>query len=162
MTRLVTFGAIAGVVGGALRVVTAFIPFAPEHALLEALYAVVDIGMMFGLIAVYLTTAEGVGMMGLVGFAVSLVGLSSIVGPDLHEFGIDFYRLGAFVFLLGLSILAVQLIRSRQLAATRELWLAAAVAAITFAVLGNMIALTLSGIALGSGFVAAGISIRKR
>ncbi|HSI19881.1 MAG TPA: hypothetical protein VK980_19090 [Sphingomonas sp.] len=160
-TRFVTGGAMAGAVGGGLRIAAAFIPYTPGQPWLEALYAVIDIGMMFGLLAAWLFAAEAVGRIGLGGFAVALTGLASIVGPDSHAFGIDFYMLGASVFMLGLTVLAIQLVRRRTLVVAGWLWLVAATAGAVFALAAAAPALIASGAALGLGFVAAARAIRR-
>ncbi len=110
---LVRVGALAAILGGALRIVSSFIPYEANSAPLEALYAVIDVCFVFGLIAIYITSAEAVGMAGLAAFLVAMTGLASIVGPDPQAFGIDFYRAGALVFVLGLAGLSVQLFRAR-------------------------------------------------
>jgi hypothetical protein len=87
---LVRVGAAAAVVAGALRIVSTFIPYEANSAGLEALYGVIDLCLMFGLVAVYVASAEAIGMAGLAFFLVALAGVASIVGPDAPAFGIDF------------------------------------------------------------------------
>ena len=159
--RLVAFGAIAGAGGGGLRIAAAFIPYLPDRPWLEALYAAIDIGLMFGLLAAWLFAAEAAGMIGLGGFVVALIGLASIVGPDSHAFGIDFYLLGAGIFMLGLTVLAIQLLRRRMLVAAAWLWLVAALAGVIFALSGAAPALLASGVSLGLGYIAAARAIRR-
>ena len=121
---LVRAGAMAAVVGGALRIVSTFIPYEPNSPGLEALYGVIDLGLMFGLVAVYIASAEAIGMAGLALFLVALAGVASIVGPDAPAFGIDFYRAGALVFVAGLAGLSVQLLRAGLMRMSAALWLA--------------------------------------
>lgn len=160
LVRLIAGGAWAGAVGGGLRMVSAFIPYVPDRPWLELLYGAIDIGLLFGLLAAWLFTAEVVGTVGLCGFVVALAGLASIVGPDSRAFGIDFYMLGASVFMLGLTVLAIQLVRRRTLFVTGWLWLVAAAAGAVFALAAATPALIVSGVALGLGFVAAAQAIR--
>lgn len=155
LARLMTGGAWAGAVGGALRIVSAFIPYVPDSPALELLYGAIDIGLLFGLLAAYLFAAEAVGAVGLTGFVVALTGLASIVGPDSHAFGIDFYLLGSAVYMLGLAALAVQLVRSRALVATGWFWLVAAASGVVFALAAAAPALVVSGVTLGLGYIAA-------
>ncbi len=162
LTQLIMGGAWAGIAGGILRIVSAFIPYAPDQAWLEALYGAIDLGMMFGLLAAYLFAAEAVGTVGQGGFVVALAGLASIVGPDAHAFGIDFYLLGSAIFMLGLAALAVQLARRRVMIVAGALWVVAAAAAVIFALTALRPALALSGVALGLGYVAAGRAIIAR
>ncbi len=155
LTRLVAGGAWTGAVGGGLRILAGFIPHVPDQPWLELLYGVIDIGMLFGLFAAWLFTAELVGAIGLGGFVVALTGLASIVGPDSEAFGIDFYLLGAAVFMLGLMVFAIQLVRHRVLAWAGRLWLVAASSAIIFALTASTPALIVSGVSLGLGYIAA-------
>ena len=161
LVRLIAGGAWAGTIGGDLRIVSAFIPYVPDQPWLELLYGAIDIGLLFGLLAVWLFTAEMVGTVGLCGFVVALAGLASIVGPDSHAFGIDFYMLGATVFMLGLTVLAIQLVRYGALACAGWLWLVAAAAGAVFALAAAAPALIVSGVALGLGFVAAAAPVLR-
>lgn len=161
LARLMVGGAWAGAGGGALRIVSAFIPYVPDSARLELLYGAIDIGLLFGLIAAYLFAAEAVGRLGQIGFVVALIGLASIVGPDSHAFGIDFYLLGSAVYMLGLMVLAFCLVRRRALVAAGWLWLVAAAASIVFATAAAAPALVVSGVALGLGYIAAARAIGR-
>lgn len=161
LARLMAGGAWAGTVGGALRIVSAFIPYVPYSPGLELLYGAIDIGLLFGLLAVYLFAAEAVGAVGLAGFVVALTGLASIVGPDGHAFGIDFYLLGSAVYVLGLTALAVQLVRRCALVAAGWLWLVAAAFGAVFAVAAAAPALVVSGVMLGLGYIAAARAIGR-
>jgi hypothetical protein len=161
LARLIAGGAWAGAIGGGLRVIAAFIPYAPDSGRLELLYGVIDIGLLFGLLSTYLFAAEAIGVIGQCGFVVALIGLASIVGPDSHAFGLDFYLLGSAIFMLGLTALAIQFVRRRILVAVGWLWLVAAAAGAVFALAATVPALIVSGVALGLGFVAAARAIRR-
>lgn len=159
MDRFLAFGAAAGAIGGALRVATTFIPYVPDAAWLEALYAACDLGMMFGLIAVYLATAGKVGLAGLVAFAVALAALASIVGPDANKFGVDFYRVGAALFALALSAFAVTLIVARAFIIAGALWIACGAFGAAASATGSGSAFLIAGLASGAGFVVAGVTL---
>ena len=62
--ELVRFGAVAAVVGGVLRIASTFIPYEANSAPLETLYGVIDLCLLFGLIAGYLAHAEAVVLVG--------------------------------------------------------------------------------------------------
>lgn len=158
MTRLVDFGAWFGVVAGALRVISSFVPYVQANAALELLYGIIDLGMLFGLIAVHLATADRTGRPGLAFFVLALAGLASIVGPDSMLFGIDFYRLGAAAFSLGLAGMAIQLLRLgiRPFRIPAGLWIAAAAFGVIGAAAGVAAGLPAAGVTLGAGFVVAG------
>ncbi len=160
-TRLIAFGAWAGALGGALRIASSFIPYAPQMAWLEALYAVIDLGMLFGLIAAYLAASDMVGAFGFAGFVIGAAGLASIVGPDAQMFGVDFYRVGAFVFLVGLALFAAALLRARRLPISAILWAASFIAGVIAAATGQALAFAFAGVLLGAGFVVSGAEILR-
>jgi len=155
---LMRFGAWAAMAAGALRIASTFIPYEANSAPLETLYAIIDLGLVFGLIAIYLSAADIVGRIGLLAFIVALSGLASIVGPDVFQFGIDFYRVGALIFVAGLAVLAVQLLRAKTLRATATLWLATLAASLATPVFPQ--AFLAAGLALGASFLLAGLSLR--
>ena len=154
MERMVRWGAICGMAGGALRVVTTFIPWQAGNAGLEIVYAATDLAMLFALIAVGLATARALGRIGFACWAVALAGLASIVGPDPVAFGIDFYQLGAAIFVLALGAMAAMLLARRTMRAASGLWAASAVLALLAA--ASPLAFAAAGLLLGLGFIAAG------
>lgn len=158
MRRLISFGAVCGVIGGGVRIAAAFIPYTPETAWLEALYAVTDIGMLFGLLGVYLFAAEALGAIGFLFFVIAFTALASIVGPDARMFGIDFYRLGASAFSLALAALAAMMLFKRVLPLAALLWIACFALGLAASITGNAMALAAAGVALGAGYIAASIS----
>jgi hypothetical protein len=156
---LVRAGAMAAVAGGALRIVSTFIPYEPNSPGLEALYGVIDLGLMFGLIAAYIACAEEVGMIGLALFLIALAGVASIVGPDAPAFGVDFYRIGALAFVAGLGGLSVQLLRAGRMRLSAGLWLATFAASLATMVLPQ--AFVVAGLAIGAGYVLAGVELLR-
>ena len=154
MRGLVRVGAGAASLGGVLRIVSTFIPYQANLAWLEALYGVIDLCLMFGLIAVYLATAEATGAFGLAAFVVALAGVASIVGPDTAVLGVDFYRVGAVVFVTGLAGLSVMLVIGGVMRLCATLWIASFASALASAALPQ--ALTAAGLALGLGYIVAG------
>ena len=159
MTHLLKFGAAFGLIGGTLRVIAVFIPYTPETAWLEALYAIIDLGFLFGLVAAYLSTADTLRLPGLVGFVIALSGVASIVGPDAQMFGVDFYWAGSSVFVTGLAILSADLLRARQHSVAASFWLASTLVGIASAVSVLPFAFEIAGAALGCGFIASGLTI---
>ena len=162
MTQLQKFGALFGVIGGALRIIAIFIPYAPETAWLEALYATIDLGFLFGLIAAYLATADILRLPGFTGFIIALSGVASIVGPDPQMFGINFYWAGSSVFVFGLALLSVDMLRTRQMPLAASFWIASALTGIASTFGAVPFAFEIAGAALGCGFIASGKSILTR
>lgn len=158
---LIRLGGIAAIVGGGLRVAAGFIPYVPGSAMLETFYAVIDIGLLFGLIAIYLDSAADTGRLGLAGFFIALTGLASIVGPDAPRFDVDFYQLGSAIFVLGLVPLAVQLVRLRIQRLTGAAWLISAGLGLAAAVSQSALAFAAAGVALGTGFALGGARLLR-
>ena len=156
MDRIINWGAWCGLAGGALRVATSFIAWQAGNAWLEALYAATDIAMLFALIAIGLAASPELGRVGFAAWAIATAALASIVGPDPVEFGVDFYRLGAGVFVLALGAMAAILLARRTLRLAAGLWLASALAALLSGATGSPLAFGAAGLVLGLGFIAAG------
>tara|TARA_R110000868_G_scaffold124399_10_gene328927 strand:+ start:2017 stop:2535 length:519 start_codon:yes stop_codon:yes gene_type:complete len=159
MTQLQKFGALSGLLGGTLRIIAVFIPYTPETAWLEALYALIDLSFLFGLIAAYLAAANTLRLPGLLGFIIALSGVASIVGPDAQMFGVDFYWAGSSTFVTGLAILSADLLHTRQHPLAASFWLASAAAGIASAASASPLAFEIAGAALGCGFIASGLTI---
>jgi hypothetical protein len=156
---LVRFGAAAAVVGGVLRIASTFIPYEANFAPLEALYGVIDLCLLFGLVAVYIAHAEAVGLLGLAAFFIALAGVASIVGPDSNAFGVDFYRIGALVFVTGLAGLSVQLLRAQAATPSAWFWIATFAASLASAAIPQ--AFMVAGLSIGAGYLIAGLNLLR-
>ena len=156
MTRLETFGAVCGVVGGVLRIIAALVPYAANSPGLEALYFVVDVSLLLGLLSLYLRAQATMGPAFLAAFVLAFIGLASIVGPDTVRFSIDFYQLGSLIFVVGLTLMSLMLLRCEQMRLPALLWLGTAAATVFVATTASPLAFTLAGVTLGGGFVLAG------
>lgn len=156
---LVHFGAVAAVAGGVLRIASAFIPYEAGSAPLETLYGLIDLCLLFGLVAVYVAHAEATGLLGLAAFLVALAGVASIVGPDSMAFGVDFYRVGAVVFVTGLAGLSVQLLRARVASLGAWFWIATFVASLASVAVPQ--AFLAAGLCIGAGYAAAGFGLLR-
>ena len=88
---------VAAVLGGLLRIGSAFVPWTPGSAALELFYFVIDVLLLFGLMGVYLAHREQLGIFGFFPFVVAETGIASIVGPDATVFGVDTYASGVVV-----------------------------------------------------------------
>lgn len=161
MNRLIGFGAAAAMVGGILRIIAAFIPYTAHSAGLEMLYGVIDLGFLFGLMVLYIVTADRLGRTGLICAILSLAAIASIVGPDAKMFGLDFYWVGASLFSLGLAGLSVVLIRAKSFIWPARLWIISLGLGL-LALTGITAAFTAAGVLLGIGFALAGLSLMRR
>lgn len=159
---LIRLGAWGAVIGGGLRILSTFVPYVPNSAALEALFAVIDIGLLLGLIAIYINGAAATGRAGLAGFVIALIGMASILGPDAPAFGIDFYLAGSLVLLIGLSLLASAFWRAGHSTRAAQAWLLATVLALLGGATGQTLMIAAGGLVIGLGFVMAGAAILSK
>ncbi len=154
-----TLGASA-IVGGALRIASAFVPWSPDVWWLELLYLAVDVLLLFGLMGIYFAYRARIGVFGFIAFAVAETGIASIVGPDTVAFGIDTYMTGVVVITAGLTLFAIQLLLTRAGPPWAPLcWVASTIIGVG-ATAGGAPALGFfaGGVLFGLGFVAAGVA----
>ncbi|NOT39879.1 MAG: hypothetical protein HOP13_05245, partial [Alphaproteobacteria bacterium] len=114
----------AAMLGGAMRVATAFVPWAPGVAWLEAVAFAIDVLLLFGLMGVYLAHRAVLGWAGLAAFVLAVIGIASIVGPDAAVFGIDTYLAGVHAISVGLAVLGLVMLSARVETIAAIFWLA--------------------------------------
>jgi hypothetical protein len=157
MTGMARLGAASAILAGGLRMAASVIPYDGRSLALQGFYALIDLGLLFGLLAVRDHASARLGGMGQGACLIALGGLASIVGPDSTQFGVDWYLAGAGVFLAGLGGLAISLLRAGVLVAAAVTWLAALAAGVLAA--ASPLALAVSGALLGAGFLLAGATL---
>lgn len=155
-------GGGAAIVGGSLRVASAFVPYKSDTLWLEMMYAIIDYSLLVGMSAIYLRFANQLGVLGLLTFCVITIGLSSIVGPDTEMFGVDFYQLGAGVIVSGLAILSAQLLICGMARVESSLWILSFLLSVCAVLLDMQILLTLAGVLFGLAFVISGRAILRQ
>ena len=70
-------------IGGALRIVSAFVPYqTPPPLALELFYLVIDVNLLCGLVGIYAWVHRSAGATGFAGFLLAFLGTALIVGPD--------------------------------------------------------------------------------
>lgn len=156
---LLYIGALAAIAGGVPRVISSFIPYSDGAMGLEVFYGLIDLFLLCGLFAVYLRLANQLGWIGLISFLVAVTGLSSIVGPDRIFLGMDLYRLGAAVLMVGLSGLAAVMLWARVMKQAALYWLAALAAGTMATMSGSQLTFAVAGMLFGVGFVSAGVTL---
>src|SRR5262245_34760419 len=151
----------AAVLGGLLRVVSAFIPWRPDSAPLELFYLVIDLALLFGLMGIYLAHRSRLGVLGFAGFVIAESGIASIVGPDTTSFGINGYAVGVVLIMSGLALLSIaMLVRREGSPWGPACWLGAIVVGGIGAAAGRAdLGFAGGGIAFGLGFVVAGAAL---
>ncbi len=95
---LVRIGGMAAIVAGLLRIWAVFLPGAQD-----VLWFATDAFFLFGLIAWYLTRAERLGTLGLLGFALAATGI--LVIRSAAMFGPQGYAIGSAAFVVGLIVM---------------------------------------------------------
>lgn len=153
----------AAVLGGVLRVVSAFVPWEQNLAWLEAFYFVIDVALLFGLMGVYFAELARLGIAGFAAFALAETGIASIVGPDGMAFGLDVYQLGVFAISIGLAILGTVMLATRAGSAlAASCWILSLVVglAATFANQPEA-GFVAGGVLFGLGFVVAGVGLMR-
>lgn len=150
----------AAVLGGALRIGSAFIPWTPNVAWLEAFYLVIDVLLLFGLMGFYFAHRARLGVFGFIAFVVAESGIAAILGPDGVAFGVDVYATGVLVITIGLTLLSLATLITRA----APWWIAACWIGSTLAGVGGSLTgqaelgFFAGGILFGLGFVAAGMA----
>lgn len=159
--RLLQVLGSAAIVGGALRTISAFIPWDASNPKIEALAFAVDVSVLFGLMGVYFAHRERLGWLGFGAFALAETGIASIVGPDTVSFGIDTYQAGVHAIAIGLALLGIQmLVRRAGPTAAAICWILSPVVALSGGAIGQgELGFFLGGLLFALGFVAAGVSL---
>lgn len=159
--RLVIVSGVSGIIGGLLRILSAFIPWRPDDAALEIFYLGTDLTLLFGLMGIYLVRHRDLSIIALAGFGIAVSGFALITGPDGQPFGIDIYSTGVIIIMIGLTLLSVDLLRTRtgaHLAAAT--WLLSFVIGAAGPPFGyDAESFMIAGILFGAGFVLAGIDL---
>jgi hypothetical protein len=155
--KLFRLAGVAAVIAGVLRMAATFTGGIVTGEAAEVLYAVIDMAAVFGIIGVYLRHRSRLGGLGVVGFAVALVGAASIVGPDGVMLGVELYKAGSVALLLGLAILGGLMLRAGVFRSAAVLFVAAFGLAMVSPVLAVLA--TVSGFVYGLGMVAAGVAL---
>ena len=104
MNRL--FG-VGGIVGGLLKIFLAFVRSAADRDLLQTLYALTDLGLILGLVGIYMLYRDRFSILGNSGFILTLLGLSFISGPETTLYGVNAYDIGFPVMCGGLALLSI-------------------------------------------------------
>jgi hypothetical protein len=149
----------AAVLGGGLRIATAFMTW-DGSAGLEAIAFAIDVLLLFGLMGIYLAHRAALGWAGLAAFVVAETGVASIIGPDVEAFGIDTYLAGVHAISIGLAALGAAMLLKRIDAVAAICWIASLAVGAAGALVGQAAAgFLIGGVLFGLGFVAAGIAL---
>jgi hypothetical protein len=106
-TDLLRWGGRSAIFGGVLRGINSFLPIATPTLILEFMYFVTDISILFGLMAIYGFQHEESRRWGFLGFVLSIIGTGIIIGPDGYISGVNMYPVGSLILAAGLILLSI-------------------------------------------------------
>lgn len=154
----------AAILGGGLRIISAFPVLDGDPIAREWLYAGIDVLLVFGLIGIYLARAERLGLLGLASFIIAIAGFSFIGGPDADPFGFSTYAEGAAVIAIAMAGLSIAWLRAGERPLWPPLfWLASPAAAGVLSMTpASGYGLMAAGALFGAGFVAGGLTLLRR
>ncbi|HVU21387.1 MAG TPA: hypothetical protein VHE09_11705 [Rhizomicrobium sp.] len=156
---LLRLGGAAAIMAGALRLGEPLMRIAFAGNALLTSFFVIDVFLMFGLIAWYAWRADRLGMAGMLGFVLGLVGLMTIRSADLFA-GRSGYIVGATLLLIGLVAMnAPALIRWEPPIWPPLLWLVAFVCGLGSLAYGPLA--IVAGAIFGVGYIFAGVSLLR-
>lgn len=159
---LLRLGAAAAIAAGGLRIAASFIAYSdPTTVAQEIFYLVIDLCILYGILAVYFFQRVEIGSLGFAGFLLAVSGGAIIVGPDGSIGDVSMYQLGSASLLLGLTLISVAGWRAARLP---RYALASWILSTVFAIVGSLpgasaMLILLAGLAFGVGFVGAGVRI---
>jgi len=150
------------VIGGAMRIGGNSITWRANDPVLETYAASIDLLLIFALSALFFQYAARLGVVGLIGYIMSVSGLAIITGPDGVFHGFDIYQTGVVIIGAGLVFLSAALFMSGVARLAAFAWIGAALAQIAGWSLGAPVAGFLAaGVLFGLGFVFAGLTLLR-
>jgi hypothetical protein len=160
---LFKLSAAAAAIGGVLRLCGVFFDqstFGPQ--LVQQLYFLTDVALMFGAMGIYGSLSGRVGVTGMIGFVVFVFGILLVRSANVSFFGAGGYRTGAAVALLGIACLGTAMLAVGASRVGPILWLGALAAGIAGAVFpaAGLFAAG-AGILFSAGFLAAGWNLAR-
>jgi hypothetical protein len=161
-TDLIRFGGLAAIVAGILRTLGSVVPATASVVLLQLLYFLTDLAILFGIMGLYLKCHRDIGSSGLFGFLLSVLGILLIRSSNIVP-GIYLYPIGALVFSIGLNVLGIMLWRVHALPGwVAGFWLISLLAGVALSLAPSVHVLAiLAGLMFAAGFVGAGLRLRR-
>lgn len=159
--QLIRMGAICGVTAGVLRTVSSFDFLYEGRTIKEILYCLVDLNMLFAIVAIQLHQTASTGKMGFAGFVLALGGTAFIAGPDAELAGVNSYQVGAPVVGLGFILLSIAAFRARTFPSWVPLMMTASVliGSVAFASPALSAFFVISGAGFGVALTGFGVSL---
>ena len=148
-------------VGGALRLVDAYLATTGAVQAQQITYFVTDLMLALGLLGIYLPRRKILGVVGLLGFVAALAGLLVVRAAVLNGFGPNAYLIGATVTLVGVVAMSAALLARTSFPKLAPfLWMASFAVGLVGLLSAKLAwAIALAGILFGVGFIVAGIHL---
>lgn len=156
--------AIATLVGAAIDILAPFVLY-PRLAepWPHLVYVIIDVLLLFGMLAVRSVSGRSTGPLALVGFVLALLGLMLVRTSSAAIFGEASYMIASSIWSIGMVVWSVDLLRARgafRIAA--GLWIAALVIGLAGLVLKDQGPIAhVAKMAFILGFVAAAVDLFK-
>jgi hypothetical protein len=160
-TNLLQWGGRSAILGGILRGINSFLPIATPTLMLELMYFLTDICILFGLMTIYGFQHEESGRWGFAGFVFSIIGTGIIIGPDGYIAGVNMYPVGSLILAVGLVLLSIgSWIADRLPHWIPVCWTSSTILGIVgYFIPGFSLLFVISGVLFGLGFSGAGKQI---
>jgi hypothetical protein len=158
--HLIRWRGLAAILAGLLRGIASFMPTAASVGL-QIFYLAIDVLLLLGVIDVYAFQRQETGRWGFIGFVLALIGAGLLLGHDVVNAVAFLYPVAAFLFAVGISVLAIR----SWAANTLPRWVSALLITSTiagilgFVVKGFDILFVISGAVFGIGFIGAGLAV---
>ena len=158
--HLIRWGGLAAILAGLLRGIASFTPTAASAGM-QLLYFTIDVLLLLGAIGVYAFQKQETGRLGFVGFLLALIGAGLLLGHDVVNAVAFLYPVMAFLFGVGISILAIRSWAANTLPrwALALLITSTIVGILGYVVKGFDILFVISGVIFGIGFIGAGLTV---
>lgn len=158
-SNLIRLGGLAAILAGILRGVNSIISNDASNTVIASLYFLTDVFILFGTISIYGFQHQESRLWGFFGFLLAIIGIAIIRTGEIS--GVSLYPIGALIFVVGLSLLAVGSWIARKLPRWIPIfWILSTISGfIGYFVPGLSFLFAISGIIFGIGFAGAGIKI---
>jgi hypothetical protein len=162
MFRIIRLCALAAILAGLLRATASFIPETTPQVF--ALYLVIDVLLLSGLIGLYLSSRTGGKILGRLGFVLMCVALLVLITRDVGVITPGAYAGAAALFSLGLDLFAIQALRTRKIPVWIPVsWiLSTIIGPLGFFVPTLRFLFAISGLLFGIAFTGAGVVMWRR
>ena len=158
--HLIRWGGLAAILAGLLRGIASFTPTTASVGL-QIFYLTIDVLLLLGAIDVYAFQRQETGRWGFIGFLLALIGAGLLLGHDVVNAVAFLYPVAAFLFAVGISVLAIRSWAANMLPrwVSTLLITSTVIGILGFVVKGVDVLFVISGVIFGIGFIGAGLTV---